>query len=130
MHLISFYLTTKLPNPHYTPEICTKTTVVNFAVVQQGLEAQLLGIVVKKERPELEEQKDTLVMGIANGKKRLAELEDELLRLLNETKGSLLEDENLLVTLQTSKSTSSVRLQIYTIMHHLLVYYRPHYLAC
>lgn len=75
-----FYITTKLGNPHYTPEISTKTTIVNFAVKEQGLEAQLLGIVVRKERPELEEQKDTLVMNIADGKKRLVELEDEILR--------------------------------------------------
>ncbi|KAL7061706.1 hypothetical protein AAHC03_0124 [Spirometra sp. Aus1] len=103
-----FYPTTKRPNPHYTSEICTKTTIVNFAVVQQGLEAQLLGIVVRKEKPELEEQKDELVMGIANGKKKLVELEDEILRLLNETKGSFLEDVTLLSTLQTAKGTSAV----------------------
>ena len=47
---------------------------------EDGLEAQLLGIVVRKERPELEEQKDSLVMNIAAGKKKLAELEDEILR--------------------------------------------------
>lgn len=81
---------------------------VNFAVMQEGLEAQLLGIVVRKEKPELEEQKDSLVIGIANGKKKLKELEDELLRLLNETQGSLLEDEGLFLTLQTSKVTSAV----------------------
>ena len=45
-----------------------------------GLEAQLLGIVVRKERPELEEQKDRLVVNIAEGKKKLADLEDEILR--------------------------------------------------
>jgi hypothetical protein len=38
-----FYLTTKLNNPHYTPEISTKATIVNFCVKQQGLEEQLLG---------------------------------------------------------------------------------------
>ncbi|KAK4876213.1 hypothetical protein RN001_012635 [Aquatica leii] len=86
-----FYITTKLANPHYPPEISTKTTLVNFAVKQQGLEAQLLGIVVRKERPQLEEQKDTM---------------NELLRLLNESKGSLLEDEELFNTLQVSKATS------------------------
>ena len=41
------YLTSKLFNPHYTPEVSTKVTIVNFAVKEQGLEAQLLNIVVK-----------------------------------------------------------------------------------
>lgn len=31
-----FYITTKLGNPHYTPEISTKTAIVNFAVKEQG----------------------------------------------------------------------------------------------
>jgi dynein heavy chain len=102
-----FYITTKLANPHYTPEVSTKTTVVNFAVKQQGLEAQLLGIVVQKEEPQLEDQKSELTMRVAAGKRKLVELEDEILRLLSETKGSLLDDENLVNTLQVSKVTSS-----------------------
>lgn len=43
----------------------------------------MLGIVVRKERPELEEQKDQLVINIANGKKKIEELEDEILRFVN-----------------------------------------------
>ena len=39
-----FYMTTKLANPHYSPEISTKAAIVNFAVKEQGLEAQLLGM--------------------------------------------------------------------------------------
>jgi dynein heavy chain len=31
-----FYLTTKLANPHYTPEISTKATICNFCVKQQA----------------------------------------------------------------------------------------------
>lgn len=65
------YLTTKLGNPVYTPETLTKTTMVNFAVKEQGLTAQLLGIVVRKERPQLEQMKDTLVLSIAHNKKVL-----------------------------------------------------------
>ncbi|XP_034551682.1 dynein heavy chain 2, axonemal-like [Notolabrus celidotus] len=102
-----FYITTKLSNPHYGPEISTKATIVNFAVKEQGLEAQLLGIVVRKERPELEEQKDSLVISIASGKKSLQDLEDEILRLLNEATGSLLDDLQLVNTLQASKVTST-----------------------
>ncbi|XP_039193883.1 dynein heavy chain 2, axonemal isoform X2 [Crotalus tigris] len=102
-----FYLTTKLSNPHYTPETSSQTTIVNFAVKEQGLEAQLLGIVVRKERPELEEQKDSLVLNIAAGKRKLKELEDEILRLLNEATGSLLDDVQLVNTLQTSKVTAT-----------------------
>ncbi|ELR57060.1 Dynein heavy chain 2, axonemal, partial [Bos mutus] len=102
-----FYITTKLSNPHYSPETSAKTTIVNFAVKEQGLEAQLLGIVVRKERPELEEQKDSLVINIAAGKRKLKELEDEILRLLNEATGSLLDDVQLVNTLRTSKITAT-----------------------
>lgn len=101
-----FFITTKLGNPHYAPEISTKATLVNFAVKEQGLEAQLLGIVVRKEKPQLEEQKDSLVRTISTGKRTLIDLENELLRLLNESRGSLLEDAELFNTLQTSKATS------------------------
>ncbi|KAK0141426.1 Dynein heavy chain 2, axonemal [Merluccius polli] len=103
----SFYITTKLSNPHYPPEVSTKTTIVNFAVKEQGLEAQLLGIVVRKERPDLEEQKDSLVINIASGRRTLQELEDEILRLLNEATGSLLDDVQLVNALQTSKVTAT-----------------------
>ncbi|KAF4698240.1 hypothetical protein FOZ63_002766, partial [Perkinsus olseni] len=77
-----FYLTTKLGNPHYTPEVSTKTTIVNFVVVEEGLSSQLLGVVVKKEEPQLEQQKSDLVVQVSKGKNRLAELENEILRLL------------------------------------------------
>jgi len=48
------YITTRMQNPHYTPEISTKVTVVNFMVKESGLEEQCLGIVVRAETPTLE----------------------------------------------------------------------------
>jgi dynein heavy chain len=101
-----FYLTTKMSNPTYGPDISTKVTIVNFAVVLQGLEEQMLGVTVRRERLDLEEQKDVLVMNIAAGKKKLVDLEDKILDLLANAKGSLLDDVTLLDTLNSSKSTS------------------------
>jgi dynein heavy chain len=47
------YITTKMQNPHYL-EVCIKVTVINFTVTKEGLEGQLLGEVVKLEKPDLE----------------------------------------------------------------------------
>lgn len=79
---------------------------INFAIKEEGLLAQLLGLVVKKEKPQLEEMKNHIVTTISGGKKTLQSLEDELLRLLYESRGSLLENKELFDTLQTSKVTS------------------------
>merc|ERR1719487_1031383 len=101
-----FMMTTKLSNPHYTPEISTKTTIVNFIVVLEGLTDQLLAVVVQQEEPILEEQNQELVVKISTGKNKLVELENGILRLLAESTGSLLDDINLINTLAVSKETS------------------------
>ena len=101
-----FFITTKLGNPHYTPEVSTKVTLVNFSVKLEGLEAQLLGEVVRQEEPELEAQKAELVVKVAEGKNALVALENSILKSLAEATGSLLEDEALVDTLQVSKKTS------------------------
>ena len=61
-----FYITTKLANPHYLPEICIKVTIINFTVTLKGLEDQLLAEVVKNEKPELEKEKDRLIVETSN----------------------------------------------------------------
>lgn len=101
-------MTTKMPNPHYMPDVCIKVTIVNFTVTAKGLEDQLLGDVVRKERSDLEEQKDRLLVSISNDKKQLQDLEDKVLKLLKESEGNILDDEVLINTLKTSKLTSGV----------------------
>ena len=34
-------MTSKMPNPHYLPEVAIKTTIINFTVTMEGLEDQL-----------------------------------------------------------------------------------------
>ncbi len=57
----NLYLHTKLQSPHYPPEIQAECTLINFTVTESGLEDQLLALVVKKERPDLALQKETLI---------------------------------------------------------------------
>jgi dynein heavy chain len=33
-----FYMTTTNPNPHYSPEVTVKVTIINFAITPTGLE--------------------------------------------------------------------------------------------
>lgn len=40
---LRFYMTSKMANPHYLPEVCIKVTIINFTVTISGLEDQLLG---------------------------------------------------------------------------------------
>jgi dynein heavy chain len=51
-----------MSNPEYKPEVCIKVTLINFTVTFEGLEEQMLGDVVKKERPDVEEQRDKIVI--------------------------------------------------------------------
>ncbi|KAJ3347122.1 Dynein heavy chain 6, axonemal [Entophlyctis luteolus] len=101
------YITTKLANPHYLPEVCIKVTIINFTVTKAGLDGQLLADVVKLERPELEEQRNTLIVNIALDKRQLKDIEEKILKLLFNSEGNILDDEELINTLNQSKVTSA-----------------------
>ncbi|RUS78759.1 hypothetical protein EGW08_013475 [Elysia chlorotica] len=101
-----FYMTTKLPNPHYTPEVSTKVTLINFTLSPSGLEDQLLGLVVAEERPDLEEAKNQLIISNAKMKQELKEIEDRILYRLSSSEGSPVDDIDLIETLEASKIKS------------------------
>ncbi|KAL7843672.1 hypothetical protein AOLI_G00251840 [Acnodon oligacanthus] len=97
------YITTKLPNPHYSPEISTKVTLINFTLSPSGLEDQLLGRVVAEERPDLEEAKNQLIVSNAHMKQELKEIEDQILLRLSSSEGNPVDDEELIRVLGASK---------------------------
>ncbi|KAK3579501.1 hypothetical protein CHS0354_028323 [Potamilus streckersoni] len=100
------YITTRLRNPHYLPEIAVKVCLVNFMITPQGLEDQLLGIVAAKEKPQLEEKKNELILESAANKKQLKEIEDKILEVLSSSQGNILEDEQAIQILSSSKALS------------------------
>ncbi|XP_052872308.1 dynein axonemal heavy chain 8 [Anopheles cruzii] len=100
------YLTTKLPNPLYTPEVSARTAIIDFTVTMRGLEDQLLGRVILTEKRELESERTALIKGVTANRRKMQELEANLLHKLSTTQGSLVDDVTVIVVLNTSKTTS------------------------
>lgn len=98
------FITTKLPNPMYTPEIAARTSIIDFTVTMKGLEDQLLGRVILSERNEIEAERVQLETDVSANKKLSKELEANLLHKLSTTEGSLLDDLSVMEVLNTSKA--------------------------
>uniref|UniRef100_A0A8C7GW60 Dynein axonemal heavy chain 3 n=1 Tax=Oncorhynchus kisutch TaxID=8019 RepID=A0A8C7GW60_ONCKI len=101
-----FYMTTSLRSPHYLPEVAVKVCLLNFMITPLGLEDQLLGIMAAKEKPELEEKKNQLILESAANNKQLKEIEDKILKILSSSEGNILEDETAIKVLSSSKVLS------------------------
>jgi len=103
-----FYMTTKMTNPHYLPEICIKVTLINFSVTFKGLEDQLLGDVVVRERPDVEKKRDEVVVTMDKDQRTLKQIEITILKLLSESQiEEILDEDNLINILEDSKKTSN-----------------------
>merc|ERR1719382_1750534 len=101
------FLQSKLPNPHYRPEIAAQCTIINFIVTPGGLEDQILAMVVNVEKPELEQQKQELVRRQNEFKVTLSTLEDDLLSQLSSADPStILDNIPLIEGLEKTKATS------------------------
>nr|XP_049701305.1 dynein axonemal heavy chain 10 [Helicoverpa armigera] len=101
------YLTTKLSNPQFNPATYSKAVVINYTVTVQGLEDQLLSVVVRAERSDLEEQRESLIIETSANKSLLSGLEDSLLRELATSTGNMLDNVELVNTLENTKSKAA-----------------------
>jgi dynein heavy chain len=76
-------------------------------VTSSGLEEQLLGDVVIKEKPEVEAKRQEIVISMDRDKKTLKSIEDKILTLLRENEvEQILDEDTLINTLDASKITS------------------------
>ncbi|XP_076235073.1 dynein axonemal heavy chain 7 [Calliopsis andreniformis] len=105
-HDFRLYITTRLFNPQYSCETFSKLTVIDFSIQNETLQDKLLDVVISKEYPELQEKFNTLLIEDVHNKKILKQQEDNILCTLSSTSINILEDENAIKTLDSSKNLS------------------------
>lgn len=97
------YLTTRDPSAVFPPDVCSRTTLVNFTVTRSSLQTQSLDDVLKSERPDVDQRRSNLVKMQGEFNTHLRRLEKRLLRALNESTGNILDDDLVIETLETLK---------------------------
>lgn len=97
------FLTTKLANPQYSPEIMAKTMIINYTVTLKGLEDQLLNQIVGHDRQDLEEERKKLVIEMSENQSTRKQLEESLITELSSSSGNLLDNDELIATLEETK---------------------------
>ena len=101
------FLSTRDPSASFSPDICSRTTLVNFTVTQSSLQSQCLNSVLKSERPDVDERRSTLIKMRGEFAAHLRQLEKRLLQALNDSQGNILDDDNVIETLETLKTEAA-----------------------
>ncbi|TPX53424.1 hypothetical protein SeMB42_g00788 [Synchytrium endobioticum] len=99
----TLFLSTRDSSTNFSPDICSRVTFVNFTVTAGSLQSQCLHEVLKSERPDIDKKRTDLIKLQGEFQLRLRHLEKALLQALSESKGNILDDDNVMVTLETLK---------------------------
>lgn len=97
------YLTSNAKSLDFISELSGKLNIINFIFASNGLEENLLDILVLKENPYLREERDELLHNKLQDKAKLIEHEDAILSVIAESGGNILEDETAIKKMDASK---------------------------
>ncbi len=102
----ALYLVTRHANPDVPPNLVALISVVNFTITRSGLEEQLLAQVLRHEQPGLETKKSELLAREEKLKLQQSTLERQLLDVLASVQGDILQNTQLIDSLNQTKSAS------------------------
>eukprot|EP00842_Homolaphlyctis_polyrhiza_P003638 jgi/Hompol1/4275/HPOL_007024-RA len=101
------FLSTRNPSLAFSPDVSSRVTFVNFTVTPASLQIQCLDQLLKAERPDIETKRANLVRLQGEFQLRLHNLEKQLLTALNDSKGNILDDDNVIQKLEVLKLEAS-----------------------
>eukprot|EP01015_Nassula_variabilis_P036963 TRINITY_DN967_c0_g2_i6.p1 TRINITY_DN967_c0_g2~~TRINITY_DN967_c0_g2_i6.p1 ORF type:complete len:1103 (-),score=250.87 TRINITY_DN967_c0_g2_i6:90-3398(-) len=102
----SLFMITRDANAFFTPDLCSRVTFVNFTVTPSSLQNQCLNIYLRNERQDVEQKRVNLLKLQGEYVVKLRELEDSLLDALSNVQGNILDNEQVISTLETLKMES------------------------
>ncbi|CAF93625.1 unnamed protein product, partial [Tetraodon nigroviridis] len=102
------FMATRNPAPFIPPDAASVITEVNFTTTRAGLRGQILALTIQQEKPELETEKNRLLQIEEEKKIQLAKLEETLLETLATAQGNILENKELIDSLNETKASSSL----------------------
>ena len=102
----NMFMVTRDSSCHFTPDLCSRVTFLNFTITQSSLQNQILDIVLKNERPEVNQKKEELIKAQREFKVQLRQLEENLLTALN-SEGNLLDNNEVMTQLEDIKKKSN-----------------------
>lgn len=88
-------LTTKNPGVKFTPDICSRVTLVNFTVTPAGLQSQSLSRILECEKPEIEKQRNDILKLQGEQNVKLRGLEEKMLKEISAVEGSILDNDRV-----------------------------------
>lgn len=103
----TMFLSTRDPSVEFSPDICSRVTFVNFTMTRSSLQTQALDKVLKVERPEIDQKRTDLMKIQGEFRLKLRHLERSLLQALNESTGSILDDDKVIETLEVLKKEAA-----------------------
>ena len=101
----NMFMVTRDSSCHFTPDLCSRVTFLNFTITPSSLQNQILDIILKNERPEINKAKEDLIKAQREFKVQLRQLEEDLLKALN-SEGNLLENDKVMSRLEDIKKKS------------------------
>ncbi|CAM9128550.1 unnamed protein product [Discosporangium mesarthrocarpum] len=96
-------LVTRNPGARFTPDLCSRVTMVNFTVTPASLQSQALGSLLRAERPDVDQRRTHILQLQGEQSVKLRQLEERLLDTISAIQGTILDDDTVVKALEDLK---------------------------
>jgi dynein heavy chain 1 len=96
-------LFTRNPYARFSPDLCSRVTIINFTITSSSLENQILSEILKSERPDINQKRNDILRLQSQQNIKLRELQDLLLDRISAVQGAILDDDSVIHTLEGIK---------------------------